>query len=231
MNEKIVEAADLWKVYRMGEVEVDALQGVSLTIEKGDFVALLGPSGSGKSTLLHILGCLDTPTKGHFFFRGEDISSLNDRRLTQIRRTEIGFVFQTFNLISAMTVFENIEIKLRLLGIKKPERMQRTLETLELVNLKERRNHFPRQLSGGERQRVAIARAIIDNPVLLLADEPTGNLDSKTGGEIGMLLSEFNRSNNQTILLVTHDPEIAGIAGRILRMRDGKIEPEKEVVS
>lgn len=216
----IVEANEIWKTYRMGDVDINALKRLSINVEENDFIALIGPSGSGKSTLLHILGCLDSPTKGVVKFEGKNVSELRDRELTNIRCKKIGFVFQTFNLIPTLTAFENVEIQLRLLGIEKSVRKKIAEKALETVDLGSRLNHLPKQLSGGERQRVAIARAICKNPKLILADEPTGNLDLKTTGEIADLLVDLNRKG-QTILVVTHNPNVAKHAKKAIRMEDG----------
>ncbi len=216
----IVEAKEVWKTYRMGDVDINALKRLSINVEENDFIALIGPSGSGKSTLLHILGCLDSPTKGVVKFEGKNVSELRDRELTNIRCKKIGFVFQTFNLIPTLTAFENVEIQLRLLGIEKSVRKKIAEKALETVDLGSRLNHLPKQLSGGERQRVAVARAICKNPKLILADEPTGNLDLKTTGEIADLLVDLNRKR-QTILVVTHNPNVAKHAKKAIRMEDG----------
>ncbi|MBU4189635.1 MAG: ABC transporter ATP-binding protein [Candidatus Thermoplasmatota archaeon] len=216
----MVEANEIWKTYKMGDVDINALKRLSINVEENDFTALIGPSGSGKSTLLHILGCLDTPTRGVVKFDGRNISELKDRELTKIRCEKIGFVFQTFNLIPTFTAFENVEIQLRLLGVEKNKRKKIAENALETVNLGDRLNHLPKQLSGGERQRVAIARAICKNPKLILADEPTGNLDLKTTGEISDLLVDLNRKG-QTILVVTHNPNVAKHAKKAIRMEDG----------
>ena len=218
----IVEAEEVWKTYRMGDVDINALKRASINVEENDFTALIGPSGSGKSTLLHILGCLDTPTRGVVKFDGRNTSDLKDKELTKIRGEKIGFVFQTFNLMPTFTAFENVEIQLRLVGVEKNKRKKMAEKALETVNLGDRHSHLPKQLSGGERQRVAIARAVCKNPKLLLADEPTGNLDLKTTGEITDLLKDLNK-NGQTILVVTHNPEVAKHAKKIIRMEDGRL--------
>ena len=207
----IVDCADLWKVYRLDQVEVPALQGVTLSINEGDFTALMGPSGCGKSTLLHLLGCLDRPTRGKVLFNEQDVSSLGDRQLTQIRAKSVGFIFQTFHLMPTLTVNENVILQLRLAGFGRRERSQLAEEALERVGLGQRLGHRPRQLSGGERQRVAIARALAKKPKLLLADEPTGNLDSQRGAEIIDILKQLH-GEGQTILIVTHDADLASRA-------------------
>jgi len=221
MNE-IIRAEGLKKTYKLDEVEVPALWGVDLTVEHGDFSAIVGPSGCGKSTLLHLLGCLDRPTEGRVFFDGKDVSTMGDSALTRIRSRNIGFIFQTFNLMPTLNAKENVTLQLRLAGIKGARAVKVAEEALEKVELGNRMKHLPKQLSGGERQRVAIARAIAKNPRLILADEPTGNLDSHQGVSIGKLLADFN-AEGQTIIMVTHNMEIAKNARRIITMRDGQI--------
>lgn len=221
MNE-IIRAEGLKKTYQLDEVEVPALRGVDLTVEHGDFFAIVGPSGCGKSTLLHLLGCLDKPTEGRVFFDGKDISTMGDGALTRIRAHYIGFIFQTFNLMPTLNAKENVSLQLRMAGIKGARAIKMSEEALERVELGNRMKHLPKQLSGGERQRVAIARAIAKKPQLILADEPTGNLDSHQGVSIGELLADLN-TEGQTIILVTHNTEIAANAKRIITMRDGKI--------
>ena len=218
----IIETHDLWKVYRMDGTRVEALRGVNLVVEAGEFVALVGPSGSGKSTLLHLMGAMDTPTRGEVHLHGHNLAHTSDAERTRLRCREVGFVFQAFNLLPTLSALENVEIALRLAGISRRERRARATELLERTGLGERVDHLPRQLSGGERQRVAIARALANQPALLLADEPTGNLDSATGQAIADLLRQFN-AEGQTIVLVTHDPEVAAQAGRVMRLRDGKL--------
>jgi putative ABC transport system ATP-binding protein len=220
---EILRAEGLKKTYRLDEVEVPALRGVDLTVEQGDFFAIVGPSGCGKSTLLHLLGCLDRPTEGSVFFNGEDISGIGDGALTRIRSRNIGFIFQTFNLMPTLNARENVALQLRVSGIRGARAVKMAEEALEKVELGARMKHLPKQLSGGERQRVAVARAIAKNPQLILADEPTGNLDSHQGGLISTLLANLN-SEGQTIIMVTHNQEIADTARRIIRMRDGLIE-------
>ena len=218
----IVETCDLWKTYPMDGTRVEALRGVNLAVEAGEFMALVGPSGSGKSTLLHLMGVMDTPTRGEVYLNGRNLAYTSDAERTRLRCHEVGFVFQTFNLLPTLNALENVEIALRLAGISRRERRTRATELLERAGLGERKDHLPRQLSGGERQRVAIARALANQPALLLADEPTGNLDSATGQTIADLLRQFN-AEGQTIVLVTHNPEVAAQAGRVIRMRDGKL--------
>ena len=220
---KIFETHDLWKIYPMGEVEVEALRGVNLTVEEGEFIAIIGPSGSGKSSLLHIIGCMDTPTRGEVFFEDKDVRRMNDGERTRVRCHAIGFIFQTFNLLPTLDVAGNVEIAMRLAGMHKAERKARTRELLEKVGLGERMGHLPRQLSGGERQRVAIARALANSPKLILADEPTGNLDSVTGKGIVRMLRELNEEG-QTIVMVTHNPEASAQAKRVIRMKDGQLQ-------
>jgi putative ABC transport system ATP-binding protein len=218
----VIETCDLWKVYPMDGTSVEALRGVNLAVEAGEFVALVGPSGSGKSTLLHLVGAMDTPTRGKVRLDGRDLAQMDDVARTRLRCREIGFVFQTFNLLPALNALENVEIALRLAGVPRRERRARATELLERVGLEKRMGHRSRQLSGGERQRVAIARALANHPALLLADEPTGNLDSATGVAIVDLLCQLNREG-QTIVLVTHAVEVAQRVGRTLHMRDGQI--------
>jgi putative ABC transport system ATP-binding protein len=221
MNE-IIRAKGITKIYRMDEVEVPALRGIDLAVEHGDFFAIVGPSGCGKSTLLHLLGCLDKPSDGRVFFNGQDVSDLGDGELTRIRSRHIGLIFQTFNLMPTLNAKENVALQLRLAGIKGVKAGQMAEEALEKVELGGRMKHLPKQLSGGERQRVAIARAIAKKPQLLLADEPTGNLDSKQSANIGKLLANLN-AEGQTVIMVTHDAEIAANAQRVIKMRDGQI--------
>ncbi len=221
----LVSLEGVTKVYRLGQVEVPALRGVDLSLEAGDFLALMGPSGSGKSTLLHILGLLDRPTSGRVLWQGEDVSGLRPGRLAELRGRAIGFVFQTFNLVPTLSAQHNVELPLLFQGVRGKERRRRAQELLEQVGLGARRRHRPAQLSGGERQRVAIARALAADPQLILADEPTGNLDSVSGSEILELLAGLNRGG-KTVVLVTHDPEAASTARWVLRMRDGRVWEE-----
>lgn len=221
-NNTLISTENLWKIYQLGKQEVKALCGVTLSISQNEFVALMGPSGSGKSTLMNIIGCLDTPTKGNYYLKGKLVSTFSDNELAYIRNREIGFVFQVFNLLPRATAFHNVEIPLIYKGAKKKEREEKTLNALEMVEMLDRKDHRPSELSGGERQRVAIARALVNEPSLLLADEPTGNLDSKTGQEILNLFQKIHSRGN-TIIVVTHDRDIAQLAQRTVHIKDGKI--------
>lgn len=219
----LISIKDIGKTYIIGAEQIHALRSISLTINKGEFVALMGPSGSGKSTLMNILGCLDTPTKGEYILNGTKVSDMSDNQLAEIRNREIGFVFQTFNLLPRSTALENVALPLVYAGLKKDHREEQALKTLQDVGLGDRVTHRPNELSGGQRQRVAVARALVNNPSIILADEPTGNLDSKTSTEIMALLEEIHSKGN-TIILVTHEEDIAKHAHRIVRLRDGLIE-------
>lgn len=225
MAKSVVETADLKKTYILGKVPVNALQGVNLKVEKGDFIAILGPSGSGKSTLLNMIGALDKPTEGKVFINGVDVSTLNDNQLADLRRS-IGFVFQFFNLIPRLSARGNVELTLAIAELGKKERRKRAEELLETVGLKERMKHKPAELSGGERQRVAIARALANNPGFLLMDEPTGNIDSKTAKDIIELIKQLNEEKGVTIIMITHDQQLATQAKRIVKMLDGTIIKE-----
>ena len=227
MATEIIRFKEISKLYQVGTETVHALQEVSVSINKNEFVAMMGPSGSGKSTLMNILGCLDTPTSGHYFLNGHDVSKRTDNELADIRNKEIGFIFQTFNLLPRSTALENVMLPLIYAGIGKQERMRMATEALESVQLADRMHHRPNELSGGQRQRVAVARALVNKPSIILADEPTGNLDSKTSVEIIGLLEEIHRQGN-TIVLVTHEEDIAEHAHRIIRLRDGMIESDAQ---
>jgi len=221
----LIETNDLWKTYTMGDEEIHALRGVSIQIDKGEYVAIMGPSGSGKSTLMNLIGCLDSPSKGTYLLNGNQVSAMNDNELARIRNEEIGFVFQTFNLLPRATALHNVELPLVYAGISSKERLERARGALEKVELGSRMNHKPNELSGGQRQRVAIARALVNNPSILLADEPTGNLDSKTGVEIMALFARLHQAGN-TIVLVTHEADVAAYAHRQIVIRDGKVEKD-----
>ena len=221
----LIETQDLWKTYTMGDEEIHALRGVSIQIEKGEYVAIMGPSGSGKSTLMNLIGCLDTPSKGTYLLNGKEVSTMNDNELARIRNEEIGFVFQTFNLLPRATALHNVELPLVYAGISSKERLNRAKQALEKVELGPRMNHKPNELSGGQRQRVAIARALVNNPSILLADEPTGNLDSKTGVEIMALFERLHVAGN-TIVIVTHEADVAAQAHRQILIRDGQVEKD-----
>lgn len=225
----VIELHNITKVYDMGGAEkVHALRGVSLELKKNEYVAIMGPSGSGKSTLMNVIGCLDTPTSGLYRFNGLNVSEMDDNELARIRNKEIGFVFQTFNLLARSDALHNVELPLIYAGVPSAERKRRAQETLEHVQLGDRIHHKPNELSGGQRQRVAVARALVTNPSIILADEPTGNLDTKTGQEIMGLLEDLHQQGN-TIILVTHEAEVAEHAHRIIRLRDGLIETDEKV--
>ena len=221
----LIETRDLWKTYQMGDEQIHALRGVSLQINRGEYVAIMGPSGSGKSTLMNLIGCLDTPTKGTYLLNDKEVSQMNDNELARIRNEEIGFVFQTFNLLPRASALQNVELPLVYAGVATRDRQARARGALEKVELGSRMSHKPNELSGGQRQRVAIARALVNNPSILLADEPTGNLDSKTGNEIMALFARLHQAGN-TIVLVTHEAEIAAYAHRTIHLRDGQVEKD-----
>jgi putative ABC transport system ATP-binding protein len=225
-NGAIISADDLWRTYQMGAEEIHALRGVSFVIQKGEYVAVMGPSGSGKSTLMNLIGCLDTPTRGTYVLRGKVVSQMNDDELAAIRNREIGFVFQTFNLLPRASALHNVELPLVYAGVPKEARLERARRSLEMVDLADRMHHKPNELSGGQRQRVAIARALVMQPSILLADEPTGNLDSATGEEIMRLFDRLHHDGH-TIILVTHERDIADHARRTITIRDGKIEKDE----
>ena len=219
----IVELRDVWKTYQMGEVDVHALRGVSLAIHPGQMVAIMGPSGSGKSTMLNVLGCLDRPTSGHYLLGGGDVSDLSDNELSEVRASRLGFVFQSYNLIPQLNVTDNIEIPLYYLGLSEHESYERAVELARQVGLGHRLDHLPTELSGGQQQRVSIARALASDPLLLLADEPTGNLDTKTGAGILKLLRELN-DRGTTLVMVTHDPNVADMCERTYQLVDGQLQ-------
>jgi putative ABC transport system ATP-binding protein len=221
----LIETVDLWKTYQMGAEEVHALRGVSIQIDRGEYVAIMGPSGSGKSTLMNLIGCLDTPSKGSYLLNSKQVSQMNDDELARIRNEEIGFVFQTFNLLPRATALHNVELPLIYAGVPSKTRSERAKEALEKVELTNRMHHRPNEMSGGQRQRVAIARALVNNPSILLADEPTGNLDSKTGVEIMALFERLYTAGN-TIVLVTHEADVAAHAVRAIHIRDGQVEKD-----
>jgi putative ABC transport system ATP-binding protein len=221
----LIDIRDITKVYEMGQEQVHALSGVTVGVARGEYVAVMGPSGSGKSTLMNLIGCLDTPTSGSYVLNGREVARMTDDELAAIRNQEIGFVFQTFNLLPRTSALQQVELPLVYSGLPRRERRERAVQALEAVGLADRMSHQPNELSGGQRQRVAVARALINNPSILLADEPTGNLDSQTGGEIMALFEQLNARGN-TIVLVTHEEDIASHARRIVRLRDGKVRED-----
>jgi putative ABC transport system ATP-binding protein len=224
----VIRTYDLWKTYVMGDQEIHAVSGVDVDIRRGEYVAIMGPSGSGKSTLMNLIGCLDTATKGEYYINGQLVSDLNDDELARIRNKEIGFVFQTFNLLPRATALHNVELPLVYAGVSSEQRLERAKQALRMVDLEARMYHKPNELSGGQRQRVAVARALVNNPSILLADEPTGNLDTATGNEIMALFNRLHQQGN-TIVLVTHEHDIAMHAHRIIHVRDGKVEKDERV--
>ena len=226
MQDLVIEARNLTKIYSMGEIEVHALRGLSIQIERGEVVSIMGPSGSGKSTLMNIIGCLDRPTSGEYFLDGEQVSDLKDDQLALIRNQKVGFVFQTFNLLPRATSLANVELPMRY-GPRRGDRRKRAQEALESVGLEDRTHHRSNELSGGQQQRVAIARALVNQPAIILADEPTGNLDSTSGDEIMETLLSLNRDLGTTLVIVTHDPEIASRTNRVIRILDGVVEADQ----
>ena len=224
----LIKTEDLWKVYELGSEKIPAVQSVNLEVQKGEYIAIMGPSGSGKSTLMNLIGCLDTPTKGKYFLNGNLVSEMNDDQLAYIRNKEIGFVFQTFNLLPRATALHNVELPLIYNGTDAPARIQKAKDALKLVDLADRMYHKPNELSGGQRQRVAVARALVNNPSIILADEPTGNLDTATGIDIMKLFDRLHKQGN-TVILITHEHDVATYANRIIHIRDGKIEKEEKV--
>ena len=229
MSEWVVDARDLTKVYQMGDVEVRALRGLSMRIEPGEVVAIMGPSGSGKSTLMNMLGCLDSPTSGEYYLDGERVAGMVDDQLADIRNRKVGFVFQGFNLLPRSSALANVELPLRYSSTNGRNRRAMARSALEVVGLGDRMNHRPNELSGGQQQRVAIARAIVNEPSIVMADEPTGNLDSKSGDEIMELLLSLNNDRGTTLIIVTHDPEIAAHTGRVVNIRDGRVVMENNL--
>lgn len=225
MADWVIEAREIKKTYRMGEFDVEALKGVSFTVDRGEVVSIMGPSGSGKSTMMNTLGCLDRPTSGEYILDGESVAQMNDDQLASVRNRKVGFVFQSFNLLSRLTAIGNVELPLRYAGMVEGRR-ERAIASLEAVGLKDRMKHRPYELSGGQQQRVAVARALVNDPAIIMADEPTGNLDSKVGKEIMSLLLNLNKERGTTLIIVTHDPTIAEQTQRVITLRDGLLESD-----
>jgi putative ABC transport system ATP-binding protein len=223
LSDAVIRLERIHKIYKMGEVEVHALHGASLTVDRGEFVAIMGPSGSGKSTMMNIIGCLDHPTRGQYFLENQDVSTLNKAQLADIRNQRVGFVFQSFNLVPRTSALENVELPLVYAGVGSAERLRRARAALATVGLADRERNMPNQLSGGQQQRVAIARSLVNNPSIILADEPTGALDTRTSIEVMEIFQRLNRERNLTIIIVTHEPDIAHFAKRIIQFRDGRI--------
>jgi putative ABC transport system ATP-binding protein len=230
-NKLVIEAKNLTKTYQMGEVEVQALQGASLQVKEGELLAIMGPSGSGKSTLMNILGCLDQPTSGQYYLEGVDVAQLDDNKLSRIRGRRIGFVFQSFNLLPRTSALRNVELPLVYMGVGRGERRRRSVAALELVGLGDRVHHRPNELSGGQQQRVAIARALVTNPAIIMADEPTGNLDSRSSEEIMGIFQSLNEEKGITIIFVTHEPDIAEHTRRVVRLADGVIVEDRPILN
>jgi putative ABC transport system ATP-binding protein len=225
----VIRLERIHKIYKMGDIEVHALHGASLTVNRGEFLAIMGPSGSGKSTMMNIIGCLDHPTRGHYFLENQDVSKLNKVQLADIRNKHVGFVFQSFNLVPRTSAIENVELPLVYAGVGASERTRRAREALSIVNLSDREKNMPNQLSGGQQQRVAIARSLVNNPSIILADEPTGALDTRTSIEVMEIFQRLNRERSLTIILVTHEPDIANYATRVVQFRDGRIRRDTPV--
>ncbi|MFN2145174.1 MAG: ABC transporter ATP-binding protein [Anaerolineales bacterium] len=226
MSDIVVDAKDLRKIYVMGEMEVHALRGLDIQIKRGEVISIMGPSGSGKSTLMNIIGCLDSPTSGEYYLDGEAVADLTSDQRADIRNRKVGFVFQSFNLLPRATAISNVELPLRYANVSGKERRERAIAALEAVGLGDRIHHTPAELSGGQQQRVAIARALVNNPAIVMADEPTGNLDTKSGDEVMQLLLNLNKEKNTTLIIVTHDPEVAELTERVVMIRDGVVEDQ-----
>jgi putative ABC transport system ATP-binding protein len=228
-SEAVIRLERIHKIYKMGDIEVHALHGASLSVNRGEFVAIMGPSGSGKSTMMNIIGCVDRPTRGQYFLENQDVSTLNKAQLADIRNQRVGFVFQSFNLVPRTSALENVELPLVYAGVRGGERVRRAREALAIVGLSDREKNMPNQLSGGQQQRVAIARSLVNNPSIILADEPTGALDTRTSLEVMEIFQRLNRERNLTIILVTHEPDIAEFASRVVHFRDGRIRRDVPV--